>query len=80
MNKETKIVLGGAGILGLGYLLWNLYKSSKKEVREEIKKEVETLKEAGINPNINTEEIKKDDKPFVEKVLRTLMFNMLLGF
>lgn len=76
MNKETKIVLGGAGILGLGYWLWNLYKSSKKEVREEIKKEVETLKEAGINPNINTEEIKKDDKPFVEKVLRTLMFNM----
>ena len=76
MNKETKIVLGGAGILGFGYLLWNLYKSSKKEVREEIKKEIETLKEAGINPNIDTKEIQKDDKPFVEKILRTLMFNM----
>lgn len=76
MNKETKIVLGGASILGLGYWLWNLYKSSKKEVREEIKEEIKTLEEAGINPNINTEEIRKDDKPFVEKVLRTLMFNM----
>lgn len=76
MNKETKIVLGGAGILGFGYLLWNLWKSSKKEIREEIKEEIETLKEAGINPNIDTKEIRKNDKPFVEKVLRTLMFNM----
>lgn len=71
MKNITKIVLGslfGGAVAGI---LYKLYKDSEKEVKEEIKKEGEVLKEVGIDPTATFNDLPGNN--FVENVLYTLI-------
>ena len=80
MEKQTKVCLGIGALVGVGVFVYSLFKSSKKEVEEEIKKEDEVLKKAGIDPEKTISKkgdffTKKIDN-FVEDTLYTLIQNM----
>ena len=70
MKNITKIVFGslfGGAVAGI---LYKLYKDSEKEIKEEIKKEGEVLKEVGIDPTATFNDLPGNN--FVENVLYTL--------
>lgn len=71
MKNITKFVIGtlvGGAVTGI---LYKLYKDSEKEIKEEIKKEGEVLKEVGIKPDAEFKDL--PGKNFVENVLYTLI-------
>lgn len=73
MNTATKVVMGVGGIGLLALAVSKLWKESKKEVQEEVAKEKEILKTAGLNPEKVYDLSGKDN--FVKNLFLNLLKN-----